>query len=544
MRITKLIKEIVGTDLEKKGFEYVKQKSGVWCFRKEEDGWFHWIYIVHSWNAAEVWVEIAVSRKKNDNSLTGFGRSYFDKEITQEEERETYFDEETFRYALERLLQQIEKELMPRFKELVEREHKWEITPAMQKRVYKEREKMARAILDSYGMSTIREDELVLFTVAILEAHREATLDEFGEELMGLAALWTESLMKNIEGCRCKWNKRWKVCRLGYPNISLSPQMERRIRFLRLYFFLYEYGYPLSTINSAWQGKCMETIHSWYNTLFVLRRKEKKAIEFRENSKIEVMEKRNEGAVVEDILMPFLSKYGYQYGSWQGLKNGYMCYRIKEAQRQEILLKRNYRTGEMWVSAVTHSGKELQLPDIEEGLGLYDGTEYCEYLFEWNYRRFEETVMKLRDQMEQIFMPALENEEKYLLKWELTHEMRRREFFERKKLSEKMKETYGEELSSLKDLPAFIKKILQENENKTMEEFGDILLGLGVMLGEAAISETEGSHWLWDKERSKCIITYGNEVTGIDPAFALNYAWQKKKPENVDRLWEVLTGKH
>lgn len=107
---------------------------------------------------------------------------------------------------------------MPRFKELVEQQHKWEITSAMQKRVYKEREKMARAILASYGMSTIREDELVLFTVAILEAHREATLDEFGEKLMGLAALWTESLMKNIEGCKCKWNKRWlevNICPIG-----------------------------------------------------------------------------------------------------------------------------------------------------------------------------------------------------------------------------------------------------------------------------------------------------------------------------------------
>ena len=90
------------------------------------------------------------------------------------------------------------------------------------------------------------------------------------------------------------------------------------------------------------------------------------------------------------------------------------------------------------------------------------------------------------------------------------------------------------------ELPGFIKRVLGENEGKTMDEFEDTLLGLGGLMGEAAIKETEGSHWTWDEKRSACLVTYRNEVTGIGPAFTLNYAWQRKKPGNVDILCRDL----
>ena len=129
-----------------------------------------------------------------------------------------------------------------------------------------------------------------------------------------------------------------------------------------------------------------------------------------------------------------------------------------------------------------------------------------------------------------------------MLEYDLTPEMERSQFFDRKELLQKLEERYSWNGIKKEEIPEFVKKVLKENEGKSMEEFGTTLLGLSVWLGETAIKEREGRHWLWDKSHASCIVTCGDEVFGIDPAFALNYAWQKKKPENVDRLCEDLFG--
>ncbi len=129
-----------------------------------------------------------------------------------------------------------------------------------------------------------------------------------------------------------------------------------------------------------------------------------------------------------------------------------------------------------------------------------------------------------------------------LLQYGLTPELEKRQFLNRKNLLEHLEGEYGIDGIKKEEMPEFVKKVLKENEGKTIDEFGETLLGLGVLLGETAIEGKEDRHWLWDKTHASCIVTSGDEVFGIDPAFALNYAWQKQKSENVDRLCEDLFG--
>ena len=107
-------------------------------------------------------------------------------------------------------------------------------------------------------------------------------------------------------------------------------------------------------------------------------------------------------------------------------------------------------------------------------------------------------------------------------------------------LLEGLREKYAIDRVSQEQMPEFIKNVLEENGDRSMEEFGDTLLGLGIWLGETAIGKKKGRHWLWDQRHGVCIVSQGDEPSGIAPSLALNYAWQKKKPENVDRLCRLL----
>lgn len=359
----------------------------------------------------------------------------------------------------------------------------------------------------------------------------EQMIPEVEDILMGLAAFFGDYIVENLEEC---W---WEDSRYVRHRERYDHPCKQK------YGTEYRDMQPLQIVKEVWREQNMNTICSWYNGLFVERRKRRKALSLwdrEKEDKIAGNGKVSEWIVTKTVLIPFMEQYKFQSDFNKGNLQDDVFFRRRGKDRQEIWLMRSSNTCEMWVKAVTKSGRELEIQDIREGLSPYDRAEYClgEIISEGG--QYIQTVNQLKEQIADIWIPVLDNEEAYLLQWELTPEMVRREFFDKEELLRKLDRTYGITDRTKEELPGFIKRILKENEDRSLEEFEDTLLGLSVLLGEMAIKEIEGSHWMWDKVRSACLVTYRNEVTGVDPAFALNYAWQRKKPENVDRLCQDL----
>lgn len=478
-------------------------------------------------------MEIGVVRQGKDKIERFHGIKNFSEEFDRES---MYSDDDTLKKVLKYLLNQIYEYLLPGLEEISKEKYmdKWELTPEVYIRFYDEKENLKKVLSMRYDTANMTEDKLLLLTIKVIVDCKEKKLEEVEDILMGLAVLFGNFIVENLEEC---W---WERSRTGSRKYSV--------------FCRERYNQPNGTeivdvqilriIKDAWWKQNINSIYYWYYELFVKRRKMRKALSLwnreKERKAASTEERRNIIIVVGQLLMPFIEQYGFCYSGYDGKKMGYLCCWEKREGRQEIWLMREEFTKEMWIRVVTKSGRKLEIQDVREGLEPYDRAEYCLGTEISQSGQFIRTVNKLKEQISDIWIPALNNEEAYLLRWELTPEMIKREIFDKKQLLEKLDKAYGITGITKEELSEFVKRVLSENEDKTLEEFEDTLLGLGALLGEAAIKEVAGSHWMWDKNRSACLITYRNEVTGIDPAFTLNYAWQRRKPENVDRLCRDL----
>ena len=532
-----IIKKVLGPYLQGEGFQYAGYDVTYhgWKFKREKGDITHWLCIAKSRWGKEIWLEAgaAEGERWRKRPCVVVRLNWFKKDATHKEMEKYYEDEATLEEALECFLTQIKDYIMPGFEKLEEKDIKWEITDAMYERLKEEKELLLENLFSHYGMLSMDEGKMLPDILAILEEHQHDSMEEFQDTLLGLAALFGEIMVKGLEDCH--WDPNWKG--KGYyvfhKEVYKGPMMEMN----RIYYLS-----PLEIMNRAWQKYGKENpekwyeniLEFWYESMFVERRRQRKTLSEERKHEPEGI---NQYTFYEEGLSPIMERYCFQHikdKSRIGLRDEW--YRDTPGGRQEILL---YCTNAgNWLSAVTEDGREVEIQDVREGLYPYEREIYC-----YNSVMTEkllESIEKFKEQIEREFLPFLENGESSLLKWELTPDMERREFFERDRLLKGLKEKYRIGTIEKQELPGLIKGILKENEDSTMEEFGDTLLGLGVLLGEAAIKEIEGSHWLWDVERSACLVTYRNEVTGIDPAFSLNYAWQKKKPENVDKLYRDL----
>lgn len=547
MSRVKVVKEIIGEPLKKEGFEYAgygKLRDRAWQFKREQEGLTQWIFICKG-RYKELSALTGVIREGENSIERFYGIENFNESVRESDRTSSYFDDETFKRALGRLLDQIYEYFLPGIEEISKDKYrnKWELTPEVYTRFHDEKKELEKALSMRYETANMTEDKLLLLMIKVIVDCKEKKLEEVEDILMGLAALFGDYIVKNLEECWWDWDRK--------ANHDIHDS--RRY----LVFYRERYNRPhgmeisdvqtLRIIDDAWQKQDIDSIYNWYYILFVERRKTRKALSLWDREEEEEEEKAagteeccNKTTAVRQLLMPFIEQYGFRYDFYQNGKQGYLCYRGKGEDRQEIWLMQKVFTKEMWIRVVTKSGRELEIQDIREGLGPYDRAEYClgEDISESG--QFVRTVNKLKEQISDIWIPVLDNEEAYLLRWELTPEMIKREIFDKEQLLEKLDKAYGITGITKEKLPEFVKRVLSENEDKTLEEFEDTLLGLGALLGEAAIKEVAGSHWMWDKNRSACLVTYRNEVTGIDPAFTLNYAWQRRKPENVDRLCRDL----
>lgn len=538
MTKTMTIKRIIGKPLKEEGFVYVgyDRDGPSWMFKREKKERTDWIYIENSryWN--EIWIDIQIIRvgKKSGDRLYGIEAFY--PEIPSYEIKGHYSDQKTFESALEKLLHQIQKYFLPGFEDIAHIEIEWEMTSEVYQAFYDRKDELLEAFSQKYDLINITEDKLSSFLENVFKEYQDRPLQEVQETLSGLAVFWGNFMVRNLEECWWDWLKRdgknFKYC-IFY-----------RVRYNRPHGTEITNIDPLQIISNAWREKTDPCFQDYYNKFFVTRRKYRKALHswnIREENKLAESTDEDEWKTTRMSLTPFIERYGFRYDFYHDKEKGYLCYRGKDENRQEIWVMRNKDTGEMWVRVVGKCGRKLEIQDIREGMAPYGRAEFCGYSVRQSTKgRFIDVLCKMEKQIAEIWIPVLDSIEDYLLKWELTPEMEKREFYERDRLLEKLKGNYVVENISKEELPSFIKRVLKENEDSTMEEFGDTLLGLGVLLGETAIKEIEGSHWLWDKGRAACLITYRNEVTGIDPAFSLNYAWQKRKPENVDKLWQDL----
>ncbi len=542
MSRVKVVKEIIGESLKKEGFEYAGYDYFPgWKFKRKREGLTQWIFICKG-RYKELSALTGVIREGEDSIERFYGIKNFNENVRESDRTSSYFDDETFKRALGRLLDQIYEYFLPGLEEISKDKYrnKWELTPEVYTRFYDEKKELEKALSMRYETANMTEDKLILLMIKVIEDCKEKKLEEVEDILMGLAALFGDYIVENLEECWWDWDRK--------ANHDIHDS--RRY----LVFYRKRYNRPhgmeiwdvqtLRIIDDAWQKQNIDSIYHWYYMLFVERRKTRKALSLWDRKEEEkaagTEECCNKTTAVRQLLMPFIEQYGFRYDFYQNGNQGYLCWRGKGEDRQEIWLMQKVFTKEMWIRVVTKSGRELEIQDIREGLGPYDRAEYClgEVISESG--QFVRTVNKLKEQISDIWIPVLDNEEAYLLQWELTPEMIKREIFDKEGLLEKLDRTYGITGITKEELPEFVKRVLSENEDKTLEEFEDTLLGLGALLGETAIKEVEGSHWMWDKKRSASLITYRNEVTGIDPAFTLNYAWQRRKPENVDRLCRDL----
>lgn len=531
-----IVKKIIGEPLKKEGFLYAgygRHRDKAWHFKRELEGLTQWIFIVMHRYGGELWIEIGVTRAGKDRIERYYDIKNFCKDMPKFMYTAGYSDDASFEKALYRILPLIYDYFLPGLEEISKEKYmdKWELTPEVYARFQDEKNQWLEVLSKHYETANMTEDKLLTLMIKAVKDCKEKKPEEVEDILMGLAAFFGDYIVENLE--ECWWEDSRYVCHRERYDHPCKQKYGTEYRDMQ----------PLQIVKEVWREQNMNTICSWYNGLFVERRKRRKALSLwdrEKEDKIAGTDRLVDWAETGEILMPFIEQYGFRYNGYNGKKYGYLCYREGEEGRQEILMVRKRDTYEMWVKVVTKSGRELEIQDIREGLSPYDRAEYClgEIISEGG--QYIQTVNQLKEQIADIWIPVLDNEEAYFLQWELTPEMVRREFFDKEELLRGLDEAYGITYRTKEELPGFIKRILKENEDRSLEEFEDTLLGLSVLLGEMAIKEIEGSHWMWDKVRSACLVTYRNEVTGVDPAFALNYAWQRKKPENVDRLCQDL----
>ncbi len=517
-----VIKKVLGKTLEQEGFRYIRYKRigyHHWFYGREDGEWLQLLAVVEHDSLKEIWVEI--DEIKHDEEMSkafgGFGLNYFLQPENGCDNRIVYKDMEEFEECLGKQKERILEYFLPGFKRLRNPRYKYCVTQEMEWEVYQNRRALQKRMTDKYGMKDVAEDELLGFIKMVLEEYKNSSMEEFEDTLLGLSAFLGESMVNNLEQYEWEWSEVYKRCRIKNCDDE-------------------KYEYPISIIFDSWQDgiKELEICYYWN---FVICRKLRKA---KQASKWQKGNKFYERDYMDGYVAAAMKNLGFFYDSWVGLEEGWKFHRDQESGINEIWFMRILWTGdEIWVRGVTSQGRNMTIRNIREGLAPYDGYNCCR---QNDGIYFPKLTDKMIRQVEKEFLPMFDNEEEYLLEYDLTPEMEKRQMMERKELLDALGKNYPLKGMAKEDMPDFVKSVLKQNAGKSMEEFGDTLLGLGILLGEEAIRGREERHWLWDKEKETCFVTAGQEVFGIDPAFALNYAWQKQKPENVDRLCEDLFG--
>ncbi len=112
----KVVKEIIGEPLKKEGFEYAgygKLRDRAWQFKREREGLTQWIFICQQLYRKALYVEIGVVRQGKDEIERFYGIENFNENIRGFDKESSYFDDETFKKALGRLLDQIYEYFLP-----------------------------------------------------------------------------------------------------------------------------------------------------------------------------------------------------------------------------------------------------------------------------------------------------------------------------------------------------------------------------------------------------------------------------------------------
>ena len=515
-----VIKKILGKTLEQEGFRYIGYKRigyHHWFYGREDGEWLQLIAVIEHDSFKQMWVEIDEIKQNEDmrKAFSGHILNYFLEGIGCNDGQIVYKDMETFEDGLRKLKGWIVGYFLPGFKRLRRPRYRYCVTGEMEREVYQNGTDLKNKIVEKYGEKEIKEDELVSFIKIVLKKHANDSMEEFVDTFLGLSAFFGECMVNNLEKCKWEWEDFYKKCwirRMGGIRIS-----------------------PMEVIFEAWQEGLSE-LEKCYNRMFVRQRKINKSGKLW-NPEEQKDNEFYERTYMEERLTNLGVKIGFKYDSWIGMEDGWKLHR--KGRMQEIWIIHKTFTEEIWVKGVTSKGKNITINSVREGLAPYDGCRFCRDNDAINFPLFADKMIR---QVEKEFLPMFDNEEEYLLEYDLTPEMEKRQMMERKELLDELGKNYSLEGMAKEDMPDFVKNVLEQNAGKSMEEFGDTLLGLGIMLGEEAIRGREERHWLWDREKETCFVTAGQEVFGIDPAFALNYAWQKQKPENVDRLCEDLFG--
>ncbi len=534
-----LIKRELDSILAQEGFRYVgykKKGQSYWLFGRRDGEWMQYIYIIKHFRYNQIWVEIDEKRPdENPWEPAGLYLHNFRQELSFRDTIREFHDDESFVAALKEFGGWILDYFLPGIGELRKPRYRYCVTQEMEREVYMRREELAAGLLGRHGMKALREDCLIDFLASELNKHEGGSIDEFKMPLLELAALLGECLRISLKDVQWEWD-------CGGCGLTYGKEAG-------------EVLYPVRIIFSAWKDG-QGTIEDMYSIAFVEQRKKKKSVwklgeDMQSFDEHEYLNRRMLELLAKPDFLPELltesqkrrfidrKKVGILEDLWVGWQDGYRVYRVKEGKIQILWLMRKTGTGEMWVKAMTSKREFVGIRNIREGLSPYDGVVCCH---QGHGTEVPKKMERMMTQIEKEFIPMLDKEEECLLQYSLTPELEKRQFLNRKDLLEQLEGEYDIDGIKKEEMPEFVKKVLKENKGKTMDEFWETLLGLGVLLGETAIEGKEDRHWLWDKTHASCIVTSGDEVFGIDPAFALNYAWQKEKPENVDRLCEDLFG--
>ncbi len=530
-----LIEEVLGKALEQEGFYYSGSKkknwrfegSGgeCWLFERQDGEWIQLVVISDFQLNKTVWVEIDEIKKGEDPwEAYGYGVTKFkEKESIFDEGKLIYKDMETFKDALVKVKIWIWEYFLPGFVQLRQPRYKYCVTESIRDKVYRYRAEFLKELKAEYGIKTMREDSLIQFMKNLVHKYRGKNMEEFEAAFLKLSVCLGEFFVSIRSDCHWEWDDFYKLC-----GIRAESETGSRIN-------------PLEIIFDEWIGKST-ALENCYEREIVRWRKRGKSLRLYDMKSTGNRTSFREGKYVDTYLIDFMKTIHFTDDFWngkgEGIAKGWKFKREGDGKADELWFIRGYDTDELWVKGITKSGKMITVHDRREGLAPYDSRRYCRTDDDIY---FPSIMKELMEQAEEL-LPVLEDEKKYLPKYDLSPEMERSQFWNHEKLLERLAGKYEIEGMKKEELPGFVKKVLRENEGKTMDEFGETLLGLGVLLGETAIEGKEDRHWLWDKTHASCIVTSGDEIFGIAPAFALNYAWQKEKPENVDRLCEDLFG--
>ncbi len=531
-----VIKQILQLDLEKEGFYYTGNKkrnwrfeggSGeCWLFERQDGDWIQLILILDSHINKSLWVEIdEIKRGENPWEAYGYGLTTFKgKKSIFDDGKIIYKDMETFKDALAKAMVWIQEYFLPGFVQLRQPRYKYCVTEKIREKLYRCRAELMEKLEEEYNIKMMREDNIIKFVRDLVDKYRGKGMDDFEDVFLKLSACLGEFLVNIRFDCHWEWDNFYKLCK-----VSVESEIGNWIN-------------PLEIIFDEWTGKS-KAVEIFYEREIVTWRKKKKSLRVCNMMSMERDKNFREGRYVDTYLVNFMNSFQFKDNFWnekgEGIAKGWKFKRGIDESADELWFIRGHGTDELWVKGITKNGKIITVHDGREGLAPYDSRRHCHID---DSICFPSVMKELMEQAEKELMPILEKEREYLLQYDLSLEMERSQFWDSRELLTQLARKYNIDSIKREEIPAFIKKILKENEGKTMKEFGVTLLGLGVMLGEVAIKGKEDRHWLWDKIHSSCIVTAGNEVFGIDPAFALNYAWQKQKPENVDRLCEDLFG--